>query len=99
MARVLLLRGIAFSSEMSVPVNYKGVEIEAALRCDFFIENAIVVELKAVETVLPVHEAQVLTYLKLLNVPKGILLNFNVSNIAREGQRAFVTGGYRDLPW
>lgn len=99
MAQELMIRGIAFSEEMQVPVNYKGLEIEAQLRCDFFVENCLVVELKAIETILPVHEAQVLTYLQLLAVPKGILLNFNVCNIAKEGQRAFVTEAYRDLPW
>ena len=98
LAKELELRGIAFKQEVSVPVIYKGLEIDTVLRCDFFVENCLVVELKAVETIHPVHEAQILTYLKLLEVPKGILINFNVVNIVKEGQRAYVTETYRDLP-
>ena len=98
LAKELELRGIAFRQEVSVPVIYKGLEINTALRCDFFVEGCLVVELKAVETIHPVHEAQILTYLKLLEVPKGILINFNVANIVKEGQRAFVTEAYRNLP-
>ncbi len=94
----LFLRNIEFTSEQIVPVNYKGVSIDAELRCDLIIENAIVVELKSVEAILPVFEAQLLTYMKLLDKPKGILINFNCSNIFKEGQRTFVNEIFRDLP-
>jgi len=62
------------------------------------VENLIVVELKAVEKTLPIHEAQVITYMKLLKTPKSIIINFNVTNIVKEGQKAFVSEYYRDLP-
>jgi GxxExxY protein len=94
----LSLRGIDFISEMLVPVSYKGLEIEVELRCDLFIENILVVELKAVEAIHPIHEAQLLTYMKLLKSPKGLLINFNVTNIFKEGQKTFVNELYRNLP-
>src|SRR5262245_39533982 len=71
------LRGISFESELPVNVQYKGARVDTALRCDLLIEDCIAVELKAIESVLPIHEAQLLTYMKLLEVPKGILINFN----------------------
>lgn len=91
------LRGINFSSELLVELKYKGVEIDTELRCDFLVENFIVVELKAVDTVIPVHEAQLLTYLKLLRKPKGILINFNCEHIFKQGQKTYVTELYRQL--
>ncbi len=91
-------RGIRFRSEMIIPVSYKGKEMDVDLRCDLFIENILAVELKAVEYVLPVHAAQLLTYMKLLEVPEGLLINFNVSNIFKEGQRTYVNERYRHLP-
>ncbi len=98
MKKELSLRGIQFQSELLVPVNYKGLEIDTDLRCDLFIENILAVELKAVEGILPIHEAQILTYMRLLNVPKGLLLNFNTTNIFKEGQRTYVNEQYRDIP-
>ncbi|MEL6971510.1 MAG: GxxExxY protein [Bacteroidota bacterium] len=98
MKHELGLRGLAFVSELVVPVQYKGVDIQTRLRCDLYVEECLVVELKAVEHILPVHEAQILTYLQLLESAKGLLINFNVSNIFKEGQRTFVTEQYRGLP-
>ncbi len=94
----LKTRGIRFESELVIPYNYKGNDIELDLRCDFLIEGILVVELKAVEAILPIHEAQLLTYLKLLKVPKGLLLNFNVEHIFKEGQKTYVNELYRFLP-
>ncbi len=91
-------KGIYFQSELVVPIHYKGLELDAELRCDFFIENLLPVELKAVDVILPVHEAQLMTYMKLLKAPEGLLINFNVTNIFAEGQRTYVNGLYRDLP-
>ncbi len=59
-------------------------------RCDFFVEQCIVVELKAVQELTNAFEAQLLTYMKLLKSPKGVLINFNCSNIFNEGQKTFV---------
>ena len=97
MEKELDLRGIAFQSELTLPVGYKGMEVNTELRCDLFIENILPVELKAVEDILPIHEAQILTYMKLLHVPKGLLINFNVNHIYSEGQRTYVNELYRVL--
>ena len=94
----LNLRGIKFQSELLVPISYKDLTIDAELRCDFFVEEILVVELKAVESVLPIHEAQVLTYMKLLNVPKGLMINFNSVHIFKQGQKTYVNELYRNLP-
>jgi len=93
-----LTRGLSYASEFLVPVNYKGVDINVDLRCDFVVMNLIVVELKAVDSIAPVHEAQLLTYMKLLEKPKGILINFNCVNLFKEGQRTFVNEYFRALP-
>lgn len=93
----LSLIGINYQSELFIPVDYKGFKLETELRCDLFIENILPVELKAVEQIHPVHEAQLITYMKLLNVPKGLLLNFNCTNLFKEGQRTFVNDVYRRL--
>ena len=92
------LRGIKFSCEIKVPIFYKGFEIEGELRYDFLIEDSIILELKSIEILLPVHQAQTLTYMKLLEKPKGILVNFNVSNIMKEDQQTFVNELFRSLP-
>ncbi len=92
-----MLRGIHYTSELAAPVHYKGIDLETELRCDLFVEGVMCVELKAVDTVLPIHEAQLLTYMKLLNAPKGILLNFNVTNLYADGQRTFVSELFRML--
>ena len=94
----LALRNFNFETELIIPVNYKGLEVEAGLRCDLFVEKSLVVELKAVEKVLPIHEAQLLTYMKLLKAPKGILINFNCYNIFKEGQKTFVNEYFTNLP-
>lgn len=94
----LNLRGIKFQSELLVPISYKDLTIDAELRCDFFVEEILVVELKAVEGILPIHEAQILTYMKLLNVPKGLMINFNSVHIFKQGQKTYVNELYRKLP-
>jgi len=62
------------------------------------IEKSLIVELKAVDFFFPIHEAQILTYMKLLKVPKGILINFNCASIFRDGQKTFVNELFRNLP-
>ena len=73
-----------------IPLNYKGIELESKLRCDLFIENTLVVELKAVSEMNAIFDAQLLTYMNLLNAPIGLLINFNVRNIYYEGQKTIV---------
>lgn len=93
----LLHRKINFLTEMRIPVIYKNRELEIDFRCDLFVENCLVVELKAVQEITNVFEAQLLTYMKLLKSPKGILINFNCSNIFREGQKTYVNEYFRLL--
>jgi len=91
-------RKINFLTEMKIPVIYKGKTIGIDFRCDLFIEQCIVVELKSIQEIVPVHEAQILTYMNLLKCPKGILINFNCSNIFGEGQKTFVNRHFSKLP-
>lgn len=93
----LIERGISFNSELIVPLQFKGLELETDLRCDLFVENCIVVELKAIENIAPIHQAQLLTYMKLLEAPKGILFNFHTVNLFREGQKTFVNEYFKAL--
>lgn len=88
---------LKYKKEMDIPVYYRDRLIDMQFRCDFFVEDILVVELKAVSEVLPIHEAQVLNYINLLEVPKGILINFNVSNIFYQGQKTFVNKYYEML--
>lgn len=90
-------RGISFTSELLVPINFKGLDVDTNLRCDLFIENCIVLELKTVDDFAPIHQAQLLTYMKLLEAPKGILYNFNSVNLYKEGQMTLVNEYFRNL--
>ncbi|RXM48219.1 GxxExxY protein [Flavobacterium sp. YO12] len=91
-------RKLNFFTEMKVPILYKGKELITDFRCDLFVENCLVVELKTVSEINSIHQAQLLTYMKLLKAPKGILINFNCFNIFKEGQRTFVNEYFRSLP-
>ena len=82
-------RKISFRSEMDVPISYKDKKIDCGARVDFLIENELVLELKSVEQILPVHEAQVLTYLRLLKIELGLLINFKVP-ILKNGIRRWI---------
>jgi GxxExxY protein len=90
-------KNINFKSELEIPINYKGFNLETKLRCDFLIEDLLVVELKSVSEIHPVFEAQLLTYMNLLNAPIGLLINFNVKNIFYEGQKTYVNNLYNEL--
>lgn len=96
--RELSMQHIAYKTQNWVPVFYKGLHLDTQLRLDVLVEDLIIVELKAVEYVLAVHDAQLLTYMKLMNCPKGILINFNCTNIFKEGQKTFVNQLYASLP-
>jgi GxxExxY protein len=74
------------------------VEIRTDFRCDFFIEEIITVELKAMEKIPPIDEARLLNYMKLLKSPKGIMFNFNVVNLYQEGQKTYVNNIFTELP-
>jgi GxxExxY protein len=74
----LLKRGLEVASQILLPVEYDGVAIDAGYRIDLLVEDTVVIELKAVEKIVPIHEAQLLTYLKLSGKKLGLLFNFNV---------------------
>ena len=84
LAAELEWRKIAFERQVPVPIEYRGKRLHVDLRIDLLIARQLVVELKAVESLLPIHEAQLLTYLKLSNLNLGLLLNFNVP-VMRDG--------------
>lgn len=77
-AHELELRGISCQRQLEVPLQYKGKLVEVGFRADVVMEKRLLLELKAVDSLLPIHKAQVITYLKLLNLPLGLLINFNV---------------------
>ncbi len=72
------LRGLEVRRQVDVPVYYKGLRLDCGYKIDFIVENEVVVELKAIDKLLPVHEAQLLAYLRLLRKRVGLLINFNV---------------------
>jgi len=98
LVHLLKEKGLIVSYQQRVPVIFHGFYLECDLRYDIMVENQIIFEVKAVDSLLPIHEAQLLTYLKLTQKPKGILLNFNCVNIFREGQKTLVTEIFSKLP-
>jgi GxxExxY protein len=89
LAREFVLRGIPFERQKPLPVVYKDVKLECGYRIDLLVAGQIVVELKAVDSFVPVHEAIVLTYLKLSDKRIGLLINFNVAKL-KDGIRRFI---------
>jgi len=84
------LRNIEYKSEFQIPVIYKDEYLNCDFKCDFLIEDLIVLEIKAVSSLLEIHKSQILNYMNLLKVPKGVLVNFNVKNIYHFGQETFI---------
>lgn len=82
----LSLRGIAFKSECPLPLEYKGLQLESGYRLDLLVADAVVVEIKSVEALCKIHEAQLITYLKLGGWRVGLLINFNV-DVLKNGIR------------
>ena len=78
----LTTQGIDAQAERHVPVEYRGHRIREDLRIDVLVEDTVIVEVKSVDSIHPVHKAQVITYLKLANRPAGLILNFNVTRLA-----------------
>jgi len=81
LAHLLLEKGLQIATQQRIPLEFRGLKLDCDLRFDLMVEDLIIVEIKTVERILPIHEAQLLTYLKLLKKPKGILINFNCTNI------------------
>lgn len=89
LAYELKVAGLRSVREMPLPVTYKEVQLDCGYRLDFLVENKVIVELKAIDCLLPVHSAQLLTYLKLTEMKLGLLINFNVP-ILRDGVKRIV---------
>jgi len=72
---------IPFQMELPLPVRYKDVLLDCGYRIDLFVSGGLIVEIKSVETLLPIHQAQILTYMRLAKIPVGLLINFNVTKL------------------
>jgi GxxExxY protein len=81
--------GIAFQMEAALPVRYKDVFLDCGYRIDLLVRGELIVEIKSVEALLPIHQAQILTYMRLAKVPLGLLINFNVKKL-KNGINRFV---------
>ena len=84
LADELLRSNIGFVRQLELPIEYKGRRVEAAYRIDFLVEDQVILELKSVDKILPIHEAQLLTYLRLAEKRTGLLINFNMRTL-RDG--------------
>jgi GxxExxY protein len=91
------LSGMSAASQVLVPVSYKGQHLGKELKIDILVEKLIVIELKAVEVMIPLYQAQLLTYLKLTDKPKGLLINFNCEYIT-SSLKSMVTDRFAALP-
>jgi GxxExxY protein len=96
--RELKLRGIEYKNQIWVLLEYKGPELDTELSLDVLVENILCVEWKAQEGLLPIHDAILLSYMQMLQKPKGILINFYCVNIFKEGQKTLVNNLFSLLP-
>lgn len=91
LSQELLLRGIPFERQVPLPLEYRGVRCECGYRLDLLVARAVVIEIKSIEAIAPIHEAQLLTYLRLGGWKVGLLMNFNVV-VLKDGIRRKVLG-------
>jgi len=91
LAHELRLRGIGFERQVPLPVIYKGVRLDCGYRLDLLVEDLVIVELKAVDALMPIHEAQLLTYLRMRGRWLGLLINFNTPAL-KHGLKRLVNG-------
>ena len=91
----LELRGLPFVSQRAVRIEYKGFKREDLLRFDVLVDGCVLVEAKAVEKLLPIHKAQLLSYMRLLDVPVGLLINFHEMKLTNGVHRLFLPGANR----
>ncbi|HEX7862388.1 MAG TPA: GxxExxY protein [Verrucomicrobiae bacterium] len=90
--RELSLRGIKAVNQRSVPIDYKGFRFEELLRLDLLVEDCLLVELKSIEEVVGIHKAQLLSYMKLLNIPVGLIINFHEEKLVDGISRMILSG-------
>lgn len=93
----LIKNGYDVKQQLVTSINYEGFEIETKLIVDLLVNDTIIIELKAVEDLLPIHEAQLLTYMKVLKKPQGLLINFFTNNITKS-LKPFINEYFRQLP-
>ena len=98
LAKELEIRGINFVSEYKIPYFYKGFDVDIDFRCDFLIEDILVLEIKSCDEVHPIHIAKLMNYMNLLESPKGLMINFNVINLFLDGQKTYVNDYFRNIP-
>ncbi len=98
MKHELTLRNIPFVSEKPISVDYKDLHLASPFRCDLLVDDILVVELKAVTEVAPIFQSILMSHMRLLKLPKGLLINFNVQNIVSEGQFTYVNEWYFNTP-
>jgi len=95
LTKELELRGLPFVSQRTVAIEYKGFTREEPLRFDVLVDGCVLVEVKAVEKLLPIHRAQLLSYMKLLNIPIGLLINFHEMKLTNGVHRLILPGANR----
>jgi GxxExxY protein len=93
----MVTKGLSVKSQVYLPINYKNKNLGGQLKLDILVNDLIILELKAVEAMIPLYKAQLLSYLKLANKPKGLLINFNCENIT-EHLCSLVTEEFSKLP-
>ena len=91
-------KGLKVTSQQKVQLIFRGIHLDCDLRIDLLVEDCIIVEIKSIECLMPIHSAQLISYLRLLEKPKGILINFNCTNIFKEGQKTIVNELFSSLP-
>lgn len=94
----LELRSIQYKNQIRMQLEYKSLPLDTELRLDVLVEDILCVELKAQEGLLPIHDAVLLSYMQMLQKPKGILINFHCVNIVKEGQKTLVNNFFSLLP-
>lgn len=94
--RELEIQGIPAGNQIVVPVEYKGLVFDEELRLDVLVDQCLILEVKAVEAILPIHKAQLLSYMRLLNVPLGLLINFHEVKLVNGVHRLILPGADQD---
>ena len=97
LCRELLLRNLKFERQVSIPVKYKGVQLECSYRLDLIVEDKVIIEIKSVEIVTPVHKKQLITYLRLMNKKVGLVINFNEA-VLKHGIHRLINGFLDPMP-
>lgn len=98
MAHILQQNGHSVKRQQIVPIIFRGIQLDSELRFDLMVDDLIIVELKSVDALAPIFDAKLLTYMRFMEKPKGILINFNCVNIFKEGQKTLVNNLYALLP-